>query len=266
MLHLTAAEALPVTATRVAEGLAGLGRRVLLVSPDVPYDATEPAMERTQALVLAAVGGGFDMVVVDSPPPLSGIAAGTWVVVGAEDGRCDLGAVLAPLQELGLAACAAGGDPDLILVVALPCLEDGSEEPPSQATPDGAPDLLQRTYHLQQSTVEALRIAAATIGARSGRHMRQSRVVALAIRYAPVLDRVERIVGGGALMQRTYHLRPATVQHLAQLALLASRLSGRHVRLSAVVDLAIRLFCALPPDEQDAIIARDAGRRPGNRA
>ena len=75
-------------------------------------------------------------------------------------------------------------------------------------------------------------------------------------------DLVSRVDTG----PRTHHIQPTTVDRLSQLALLSSRILRRHVRLSDVVDLAVRLFCQLAPDEQDVVITGNRRRRRSRRA
>ena len=67
-------------------------------------------------------------------------------------------------------------------------------------------------------------------------------------------------------LPRTYYLRPDALTYLSQLELLASRVVMRHVRLSDVVNLSIRLFCAAPLDRQAELLRADRGKRLHNRA
>jgi hypothetical protein len=217
--------------------------------------------------VIVRAADGRRTIVVGSPPAVSGVSVDHWVVIPTCDGQCDLwGGLIEPLTRAGLAIVGDGVAADLLAFTTLPQAAADAAEAERDTEDAGDGDLVQRTYHLCGSTVETLDLVAASLADRLGRHVRKSQVVAWALRYTQVLEDVDRVMPSEGLVQRTYHLSRGTIKDLSHVGVLASRVAGRHMRLSAVVDLAIRLFSEMAPLEQERIIDWDRRRRPENRA
>ena len=232
-------------------------------------EALRDEREDWVAEAVCRLGDGGRTVVVENPPPIGGVAASRWVVVPSRDGECDVwGGLIGPLTAAGLVVAEGDAAVDVVGMTVLPAAVPSADEPDGRhgGQPDPERGLLQRTYHLRPSTVDTLEVVTSSLSQRLGRHIRKSRVVAWAIRYAPVLEHIDRVDRAPDLVQRTYHLGRGTVSYLSQVGVLASRVAGRHVRLSAVVDVAIGLFAEMPPQEQDQIVDWDGRRRPDNRA
>lgn len=219
-------------------------------------------------IMMSLSGRGLTLVV--EGPPVIGEAAARWVVVPTRDGECDAwGRLIGPLTAAGFTPTGDRNAADALGMTIVAGATLGGDDVGAgvpAAVPDPETNLIQRTYHLRPTTVATLELTASSLGKRLGRHVRKSKVVAWSIMYTQPLEHLDRVGPGGDLVQRTYHLKPDTIGHLSQVGVLASRAAGRHMRLSAVVDLAVRLFAESTPQEQERIIEWDRRRRPANRA
>lgn len=248
------------------------GLSVLAARPS-PADGTDEPGDVAELLatLLVRLLAHHDRVVVASPPPLAGLQAAMLLVVPSRDGRCEvIRDVISPLKEINISPEKRIADtPDLLVATPVPeaaTRHIGEEETPKSARPDddSAPppttdDVVTRCYYLSPEAIGSLRVFSRTLSDRLGRQIKLSELVSVAIRTSPVLEQAEQLGRSGARQARTFYLRRPTLIHLTQLALLASRALGSHVSLSDVVDLAIRLFCAQPPDRQIELL--EANRR-----
>ncbi|MEI6500513.1 MAG: hypothetical protein WCP21_05720, partial [Armatimonadota bacterium] len=215
-------------------------------------------------------------VVVASPPPVDGLQAARLLVVPSQGGRCDvIGGVITPLKVIGLRPDGEIADaPDLLVATLVPgeIRRNMIEAAPAASAPrdDGVPttavetepdDVVPRLYYLSAEAIGSLRVFSSTLSDRLGRHVTLSEIVSIAIRTSPVLDQAERLGDYGAGQARIFHLRRSTLTHLTQLALLASRALGRHVRLSEIVDLSLRLHCAQPLERQVELLEGNRRKR-----
>ena len=240
-------------------------------------DATAgPAPDPVPAFlaVLRRLLEGYDRVLVERPPVIGALVPGRIIVAPRHGLVCDvIKDVLEPLRGTGWVADRGIASEPELLAVMLPVfraevpgvagdLPEGDALPPprgdTRATPDG---LLPRTYYLSPETVGSLQVWSRTLSGRLGRHVKRSEIVAVAIRTSPVLQHRELLDARGVGFPRTYYLRPATLDHLAQVALLASRSLGSHVRLSDVVELSLKLFLAEPADRQVQLLEDNRRKR-----
>ena len=255
----------------------GLG--VLTVRPSGVEGSDErDAAAELFTTVIERLLATHDRVVVASPPPIDGVHAAMMLVVPSRGGRCDvIRDVVSPLRLVGYLPDAGIADaPDLLVATLVSgaverCIP-GAETMAltgggvsTSALEAEAGDVVPRLYYLSAETIGSLRVFARTLSDRLGRHVKLSEIVSVAIRTSPILDEAERLGDRGVGQARTFYLRPTTLNHLTQLALLASRALGHHVRLSDVVDLSIRLHCAQPLERQTELLQANVRKR-GNRA
>ena len=256
----------------------GLG--LLAARPSPADDVGEPdVVAGLLALLMDRLLANHKLVVVASPPPLNGLQPAVLRVVPSRDGRCDvIRDVISPLKGIGLLADREiAAAPELLVATLVPewipryvpeqtaptALASNADSIPTAAleADADADDVVTRCYYLSAEAIGSLRVFSQTLSDRTGRHVTLSEMVSVAIRTSPILDQAEQIGRSGAGKARTFYLRRSTLNHLSQLALLASRALGRHVRLSDVVDLAIRLHCAQPLERQVELLEGNRRKR-----
>ncbi|MEN6644005.1 MAG: hypothetical protein ABFE08_16330 [Armatimonadia bacterium] len=278
---------LPSLLTALADGVAdvsqmtassavpGLSALTVRPSPTDDADGTDVVAELLTRLIERLLAD-HDRVVVASPPRLAGLQATRILVVPSRAGRCDvIGDIIKPLKAVGLPPDrGVAGAPDLLVVTLVPDLV--RRHMPEEVTPQSAgpgdevgrasaiqdpQDVVPRLYYLSSEAIGSLRVFSRTLSERTGRHIRLSEIVAVAIRTSPVLDHAELLGRRGASQARTFALRRSSITHITQLSLLGSRALGRHIRLSDVVDLAIHLFFALPLERQVQLLQANRRKR-----
>lgn len=259
-------------------GGAGGGVERLTAGADVPQSGIAPIGGATSASesemmpsgVLRRLQGHDGLVIVEDPPVLDDVAASKWIVAPWRDGTCDLQAeMIAPLAGAGMIVePTLGTDGGLLGVIIIPGVagRDAPTEDDPGAEPNAERRLIPRTYHLRPTTINSLRACAVATSAHLGHHVTKSEIVGVAIRTSPVLSHVDLLGIDARLTPRTYHLRPMTIAHLEHVAMLAPEIVGRHVRLSHVVDVAIRLFCRESPGRRAELITENRRRTLANRA
>lgn len=252
------------------------GLSVLMARPSPAGDDDDPdVVAELLTTVIERLLASHDRVVVAGPPPLAELQAAMLILVPSRDGRCDvIRDLISPLKSAGFRLDKAIADAPDILVATLVLERTLCDVPRAAAPTSPAPindddltpapqaetdDVVPRCYHLSPDAIGSLKVFSRTLSDRLGRHVTLSEIVSVAIRTSPILEQADLLGNEGPGRARIYYLRPSTLTHLTQLALLASRALGRHIRLSDVVDLAIRLFFARPLDRQVELL--EANRR-----
>ena len=179
------------------------GLRLLAANPGPRGLDTSPlASANLMASILMRLQMKHDIVIVDSPPAVEGLEAARWLVARKHEREFDIFRdAIDPLAAVGVTPAGDGAaDLLMVLVVGEPEGGDGAEIVPqpdglSSPTPLRADrserELVPRTYHLSRTTIGSLQITAAALRKHLGRHVKQSNIVALALRTSPVLQHVE---------------------------------------------------------------------------